>query len=526
VKKWIASLAGTALFLTPAIAPASDESDVLRSRAVRLIRRGDCDSALPLLQSSVAADPREARAGLLAGRCLITQQRYADAEAALAEAGARDPGLKGVQLPLAVARYHQDDLAGARTALEAARPESAGDAQFELYDALVLMGEERRSEALLALERARSADPAAVEPLASYFEGVAASGQGDSGRARGALERVAAADAGGPWGTRAQRHLDQMGRGLRSSRWFELMGGVEWDSNAALRGDGVQLPNGASVVDRIDREGDTRMVWRANGGIEALRTLDWSAGGMLTYSGSGAHDSEQFNFHYPVGSLWVDRHLSERTTVHMQYDGGYAWSDSESWFDSHNIAPALYHDWGNGHQTRLFGRYYLLDYRFDRRDEFGETAAEAEYRDRDGWGLATGVEHVIRVNTLASDLYAGVQGVKYKARGPEYSNRAVDGWVGTRSRLPAEFFLTARAGFAYRPFANHTSFADPSDGIPNAERKRRRDHVKHFEIGIERALTTRTSAALRWSWVDNLSSVDVFDYDRSILGGYFTVRFE
>jgi tetratricopeptide (TPR) repeat protein len=524
VKSWIASLAGTALLLTPAFAPASDESDVLRSRAVRLVRSGDCESALPLLQRSLAADPHEAKAGLLAGRCLVAQRRYADAEAALVDTANRDPGLPGVQLPLAVARYHRDDLAGARSALEAARPESAGDAQFELYDALVLIGEDRRADALAALERARSADPASVEPVASYFEGVAASRQGESRRARSALERVAAADPGGPWGNQAKRQLDYLGRGLRSSQWLSLMAGFEWDSNSVLRSEGVDLPDGTTVVERIDRKGDSRMVWRANGGIEALRTLNWSGGAMLTYDGAGFQDSNQFNYHYPVGSLWLDRHLSERTTVHMQYDGGYAWADSKSWFDSHNLGPALYHDWGNGQQTRLFGRAFVWDFRFNRREEFGESAALAEYRDRDGHGLGVGAEHVVTVNSLSSDLYAGVQGIKYKARGPEYSHRAVETWVGTRTRLPAEIFLTARAGFTYRPYNHHTSFIDPGDAT--LEGKKRSDHVKRFEIGVERAVTANTSAALRWSWVDNLSNVDVFDYDRSILGGYFTVRFE
>jgi len=524
VKNWIASLAGTALILAPALAAASDESDVLRSRAVRLIRSGDCASAVPLLQRSLAADAREARAGLLAGRCLIAQRRYSDAEAALLDTAERDPGLAGVQLQLAIARYHRDDFAGARSSLEAARPQSAGDAQFELYDALVLMSEERRDDALLALERARSADSASVEPVASYFEGVAASREGEAARARGALERVSAADPNGPWGDRARRQLDTLGRGLRSQRWFAGTVGLEWDSNSVLRGEGVDLPDGRTgVVERIDHDRDARMVWRLNGGIEALRTLNWSAGAMLSYNGGGFHDSDQFDYHSPVGSLWVDRHLSERTTVHMQYDGGYAWANSKSWYDSHNLGPALFHDWGNGHQTRLFGRAYFWDFRFNRREEAGDTAAEAEYRDRDGHGLSVGAEHVITLNQFASDVYAGVQGTKYKARGPEYSNRALETWVGTRTKLPAEFFLTARAGFAYRPYNHRTSFADPGEPL---EGKKRSDHVKRFEIGVERALGAHTSGALRWSWVDSASNVDVFDFDRNILGAYFSARFE
>jgi len=529
VNQRILALAALAL-LAPAATRASDESDVLRSRAVRLVRGGDCEAALPLLQRSLAADPSEARAGLLAGRCLIAQRRYTDAEAALLDTSRRNPGLAGVQLQLAVARYHREDLAGARTALEAARAESAGDAQFELYDGLVLLGENRRAEALAALDRSRAADAARVDPVASYYEGLAASGQGEQRRARAALERVSAQDPGGPWGSQAKRQMDRMGRGLQSDGWFAGSIGYEWDSDTVLEGDGVRTPEDLdpSKNDDLDRISDTRFVWRANGGIEALRTLEWSAGGMVTYTGSAHDDVDQLDYHYPIGSVWVDRHLSERTTAHLQYDMGYAWVDSESWMNSHNLGPALFHDWGNGQQTRLFGRAYAYNFRFDRRDA-GEHPADVHIRNRDGNGVAVGAEHLFPVTALASDLRAGIMGTRYDARGTEYSHRAIDSWIGTFTRLPWEVNLSMRGGFTYRPYNHSTSFEDPNEPSPApGERttKTRRDYMKYFEVGLEKPIWNRTSAELRWRYVDNASTADVFDYDRSVVGGYLNVRFD
>jgi tetratricopeptide (TPR) repeat protein len=512
---------GFALLLAPALAGASDESDVLRARAVRLVREGNCEQALPLLQRALDADPREARAGLLAGRCLIAKRRYAEAENALQGASARDPELPGVALQLAVARYHLDDLAGARSALETARAESAGDAQFELYDALLLTAEDRRSEALTAFERARAADARRVEPMASYFEGMAAGRARQQARAQAALERVAAQDPDGPWGAQARQQLDQMGRGPRGKGWIQGSLGFEWDSNAVLLGEGVELP------DEYDRESDARLVWRGNAGIEALRTLDWSGGAMLTYTGSHHDDLEDFNYHYPIGSLWIDRHLSEKTTAHLQYDAGHAFVDNDSWLTSHNLAPALHHDWGNGQQSRLFGRVYLYDFRFDRIES--EDPADVSYRNRDGHGVGVGVEHMLPVKRAASDLRAGVLATSYSARGSEYSHKAVDTWLGTRTQLPAQLVLTMRAGFTYRPYIHRTSFEDPGELGPPPGGKTsdtRRDHANHFEVGLERPLSRSTSAELRWRWVDNRSNVDVFDYDRSILGAYVNVRFD
>jgi tetratricopeptide (TPR) repeat protein len=518
VKHWILAAAGAGLLLAPALARASDESDVLRSRAVRLIRKGDCDAALPLLERARAADPREARAGLLAGRCLIAKHRYAEAESALLEAADRDPRLADVQLQLAVARYHREDLAGARSALEVARRRSAGSARFELYDALVLLGENRRPEALAAFERARAADAASVDPVASYFEGMTAGREGQPRRAYSALERVTAQDPGGPWGTQAQRQLDQMGTGLQADGWVTATLGFEWDSNVVLQGEGVRLP------EEFDHEEDVRLVWSANTGVEALRTLNWSGGAMLSYSGSAHDDVDQFDYHYPVGSLWIDRHLSERTTAHLQYDAGYAFVDSDSWLTSHNLAPALLHDWGNGQRSRLFGRAFIWEFRFDRHDEAGETPEQVAYRDRDGHGTTVGVEHLVPVEAIATDVQGGIAGTRYSARGSEYSHRALESWLGGRTRLPWELSLVTRAGFIYRPYNHSTSFRDPGEAA--LEHKKRRDHVKYVEVGLERPLGARTSAAVRWHFIDSASNVDVFDYDRSIVGAYLSVRFD
>jgi hypothetical protein len=412
-------------------------------------------------------------------------------------------------------------MAGARSALEAARPGSAGDAQFELYDAMVLGAEGRRGESLAAFERARAADAARVEPVASYYEGMAAGGARQEQLARSSLERVAAQDPGGPWGSQARQQLDRMGRGLQSDGWFAATLGWEWDSNALLQGEGVELP------DEFNSERDSRFVWQAQAGIEALRTLDWSGGAMLTYTGSAYEDVQELNTHYPVGSLWIDRHLSERTTAHLQYDAGYAWVDNEAWLSSHNLGPALYHDWGNGQQTRLFGRAYAYNFRFDRVDD---DPADEHYRNRTGNGVGIGAEHLFPVDALSSKLNAGIMGTRYWARGDEYSFKAIETWLGSRTDLPAKFTLTLRGGYVYRPYVNETSFKDPGDPTPRPvgtpTGTTRRDNVTLFEVGLERPLTAQTSASVRWRWTDNKSSADVFDYDRSILGAYVSVRLD
>ncbi len=53
----------------------------------------------------------------------------------------------------------------------------------------------------------------------------------------------------------------------------------------------------------------------------------------------------------------------------------------------------------------------------------------------------------------------------------------------------------------------------------------RRDDVWRFEVELERPLSQRLTASLRYRYTHNRSNVTVFDYDRQILGAYLTVRF-
>ena len=179
---------------------------MLRARGALLAAEGNCDEAIPLFQRALAADPKEARAGLMLGRCQIAAKQYAEAERTLDQAVQRDPSLAR-----GAARARDRALPPGRTsrararALDAARPTQSGDARFQLYDGLVLLREGKRSEGIAALERARQIDPKMVEPTASYIAGLALENQGDRTQAREAMERVIATDPGGSGAARRAR---------------------------------------------------------------------------------------------------------------------------------------------------------------------------------------------------------------------------------------------------------------------------------------------------------------------------------
>ncbi|MFI5316956.1 MAG: tetratricopeptide repeat protein [Myxococcota bacterium] len=507
------------LVLLPPFARASDESDVLRARGVALAAQGKCDEALPLFQRALTADPKEARAALLAGRCQIAAKQYAEAEQSLAEATRRDPELAGVPLEVAIARYHQENYAGARQALEAARASSAGQARFELYDGLVLLQEKKRSEGIAALERARKADPSLVEPTASYFEGLALENQGSSHEAQEAMSRVVADDPTGRWGDAARGRLDDWSRSRSRDYWAEATVGIESDSNVVLRGQGVELPS------EIGDKSDERAIWHVNAGYQFLRTPDWGAGAMLSYTGTAQFDLTQFNYHYPVATAWVDRRITENLTAHLQGDYAYGWVDDKPWVSEVAATPALIYTWAKATYTRLFGRFAFSNYYFDPDTSAAYTVPPglnlADARNRDGRAEQVGLEQGLPIDVIHTQLTGTAYFTRYHAEGSEYSFRGTGAYLASDTQLPWKLSLQLGAGYTYRGYLNPTTFSDVAPPNSNI----RHDHIVDTDVGLERPIYYDwLLGSLRWHYTNNASNVSVFDYDRSIVGGYLTFR--
>jgi tetratricopeptide (TPR) repeat protein len=518
-----------ALVLYPLAARATDESDILRARGARLAAEGKCNEAIPLFQRALAADPREAKSALLEGRCQIAAKQYAEAEQSLNTAAQRDPSLHEVSLELAIARYHQENVAGARQALEAARPTSSGDARFELYDGLVLLREGKRSEGIAALERARKADPNLAEPTASYYEALALENEGEHHDAELAMNRVVTNDPTGRWGTAARGRLDQWSHQRPHDYWAELTFGEESDSNVVLRGNGVDLPTD------ISDQRDFRALWHANAGWQFLHTREWGAGAMLTYTGTAEHQLPEFSYDYAVATAWVDRRITDQLSAHLQGDYAYGWVDGDSWVSEVAATPALVYAWARDSYSRVFGRFSFSNYYFTPDSsaiwnplstpptgpELHVASQIEADRNRDGRAEQLGLEEGIPIGALQTQLTATALFTRYHAEGSEYSFRGAGGYLQSETHLPLDFTLLLGGGYTWRGYLHHTTFE--AIAPPNSDK--RRDQVVDAEAAIEHTIYYDwLVGSVRYHFTNEASNVDVFDYGRHIFGGYLTVR--
>ena len=539
---------------------ASADADALRLRAEALAGGGNCGEALQVLERARREAPGDARVALVRGQCEIQLKRFVDAVASLEEAKRLDPALPGVDLYLGIAQYHVGDLGAAEASLEAARTRGPDRAELELYRGLILLQRAETADAATALERARSLDPDAVEPVASYYAGLAWAGAQELASAEDALTRVQSLAPGSVWANEAELALSRLAA-VEPGRWFaSLTAGIEYDSNVVLEGTGVALPRG------ISSSSDYRGVWSLEAGTEFLRTRDWSAGALVRYYGSAHDDIDEFDTHFPRIMGWLDRRLGEGVTARAQYEFGYAWVDGLPFRLSHNGTLALYKDWGSAKGTsRLFADfvgYHFYYPNFDVPNGVGVAGSrcpirrspggvrfrytfcgppgvnEERERDRSGWGALVGLGHEIPVVAERLVLRGRYSYGSYESDGTEYTFDAHQFRIGARAKLPLDFVLDTAASYTFRPYHNASTFPDPSDVPghpaslipPNGTQYRlsssdRSDNVWEFDVSLEKRLTRFLTGAVRYSYIDNNSNVDVFDYNRNIVGAYLTLEF-
>jgi tetratricopeptide (TPR) repeat protein len=530
-----AALAATLLLLaaSPLPARASDEARALLLRAEELASQDRCEEALPRARRAAELAPQEARAALVEGRCALRLGRYGEAIAPLERARRLDPALRGVALDLAIAHYHQGQLAAADLELKTAERESPDDARVVLYRGLLLLRSADSAEAAATLERAGGLD-AEIDPAASYYAGLAWEYARDRERARQALERVQRDAPDSEWAREAGLALERMAPAARRHWWADLQAGMEYDSNVVLRGAGVALPS------EIARKEDVRGVWDASAGAEFWRTEDWSAGARLGYSGSAYIDLDQFDFESPSAALWLDRRVDEHSFVRLRPFYAYSWRDGHDYLQSFGGEAAYFRDFEQAGSGRAFALLTQQDFRFPEPDDPDvvayfvnalrasqpqlalRLAALDQYlkgvRDRDGLDSLVGYEHSLEVAD-GTTLRGGLAYRRYDSDGREWRYQGGRGWIGLRQDLPLDFTLDLLGSYEYEAFQHRSTF--PPFGNTSA----RADHVWNAQALLERPITSYLKASVRYRYTKDASNTPVFRYDRHMVGAYLTFSF-
>jgi hypothetical protein len=508
---------------------------------VRHAREGRCEAALGDLATARAADPQDAELAGLEGECLLRLRRYGEASRALEAAVALAPQRADLQLALAKARFHDGDIDGAEQALGRASA-LQDDAEYQLYFGMLKLERGESAAAAEALERARSLDAARVEPVASYYLGLALAESEQPERAGIALRRVTDAWAGTSWSSEAARMLERMDQQPERLIWAAVGSGVEYNDNVVLRGRGVSLPSD------ISGEGDVAGVWTANTGVELWKTERTTFGLMGSYRGITNVDLDDFDSHFPSATLWLDGAITESLTGHVRYDFGYGWLDSDPFVITNGWLGSLEQSWPQYGQSEVFAQAFLDGYFFESDDvpdgdgvpgsacpdppgatePCGPPGLNEEHaRERDGFGVSTGFSHTLPLPTgtpwlTDASLLAGFRYVGFDSEGREYSFDSYGLLGGLSVTLPLRLDFEIAGGYAWRPYRHASTFPQPDslvDGVQYGLRNTdRREKTGHVEASLGRTFGEHVSVSGYWRYLDNESTVDVFEYDQHVVG--------
>jgi tetratricopeptide (TPR) repeat protein len=528
-------------------ATAQDVEGAIRA-AIADAEQGRCDEAYRRLSS---IEGLESRARFLAGRCRVQQGLYPEALADLDRAraaGGESSELQGdIELYRGIALYHLERTTEASAALDAADGRTREEAQLALYHGMIALQRGQTDRAAPLLESAGRLSPAGTEPVASFYAGMAWRGESERAKAREAFQRVVDLDPDGPWGKEALRMLEST---ELYPAYARVTTGLEYDDNVVLRGSGTDL------LPSRDGDKDGRAVWSAEAGVQLFDVDEWSGGLLGSYAGSAHFDQADFDTHYPTIGGWVDRVLGRDTRARLRYDFGHAWVDDSAFLRSHFLQGGLFHTWEKAGWTDVTTDFVANDYRFnlfDVRDGSGLPGSgcptvngvtgcgppgldEGRERDRDGVGWGLGLEHFysLPITEAASDFFeqvvarGGYRLGYYDSQGREWTHWSHRLSVGLEFDLPLDFLFDASFAYEHRDFANPSTFPDsevPDEeyGLSSVDRE---EDALFVMTELEKFFGEHFSVIGRWSYIDNDSNRSVYDYDRHIVGGYVSYRFD
>jgi len=494
-------------------AGAADEGLVLRAQAAQLASAGRCDAALPLLEEARKRSPDDARAALLQGQCLLHAKRYQDALEPLEAAVRLDPESADAALYLGMTQYHQGDSAAAEATLERAEQLAPDNAEIALYRGLTLLDLARTEEATERFNRASRIDTANMEPMASYYAGLAHQSLGRVEEAEAALHRVRTLAPGSEWDRQAEAALTAAKAAPQSyplRRWLVLQAGLAYDSNVALVGTDVANP------EFISGKSDGRGEWATEAGLELLRDDEWSAGVLANYYGNAYFRETEFDQAYVNASLWAERRLGEDTFLRIQPIFGAIYYDYEEYLRFYGLRADFLHAWGVAGDGDFWLRYSYNDFLFPISPL---DPSLRKFRNRDGNDLWFGYDHSYDVTT-STTLQGGPIGRYYDAKGGEWDFWGVGGWFGVIQDFPAEISGEFSFAFERDRYAHTSSFPTPA-----VNSKDRRDNVFRLRAVLERPIVENVIASIDWTYWNNDSNTNVFNYERHIAGAYVTVAF-
>lgn len=479
-----AAEAGDAARLASVASQHPDDPDLSWALVRSLAETGDLEAAVTRLRRHLERWPEQPpEAWLVLGQWLYGLGRDEQALAAFDEALARDPASGAGHLHAGLAAKRLGRLEEARAHFDAAarlEPELAAEARLLSGLSLLELGDEEGARRVLGEVAARH-------------------GESDAARAaRLVLD-----------GAPGERRLPLLS--------LDAFAGIEFDSNVSLESD-LDLAGAGSDQD------DVSFVWGSGATLRPVRGERLGVDVGVRYDESTHLELSDYDMRRIVGFAAGRQRLTARLALRI--DGWVAYTSlaDDPYLLEGALQPSLLVALGGrAGFLRLHGLGQRLDYQQD--PIFSSL-------DRDGWRYGGGLEQIVPL-PLPEGAWLSWGG-GYTRRDTEAS-RDLLGFDGAydhqrwgalgRLHLPLVWRVQGelRLAFDAERYDNENVIDALTDaGVGRPDARRRRDDVWGVGATLTRPISRFTELALSWDFTDRASNVDLYAYDRHVVG--LTVR--
>lgn len=463
------------------------------------------------LQGIVEQNPSDRNLAWLWTETLEEAGRTAQAERALSHFVSRfGTGHPSAMRRLGRLRYQLGDFAAAVDAFEIASELEPVDGIAHFYRGLALRQLGRHSSAEQALRVAARIEPS-LEPEVFLMLGVDHLQRGETRAGEDLLDQVIQLSPQSDSAHQARLLLGGTAvMPAASSTKLSLIAdfGIEYDSNVILEG---ELPIAGSAD-------DVRFTWGAGLMYRALETESSSVTLGYRYGESEHIDKPDFDLFSNTVFFSGQKSLGERTLLRLDSFWSRADLNNDPYFRGYVVRPNLIRSFG----PELGATRFYLEAERSNYDEGDILLASLE---QSGWSYGLGAEHFLPLKRW-SDAWASIhlrlaENQTSAARdlvGFEGAFDARSASLDVRATLPMRLGLQGEfeTGYEYARYENRNSvgFLSGDESSP------RRDHIARAGLAVTKPVNEHVSVELRWQGVLQFSTLDVYTYDRQIVGVY------
>lgn len=495
-----------AIYSSTPVLGLTESGEVAFERGLASFEQQKWAEALSYFDETIKTDPDYAPAHHYRGMTLLKLLQPEEAIKALAKAKSLDPNEREINLDLGTAYLEAGKLDLAIEAFEqelAINPTNA-NANYNLGYAL--LKKKKYGEALEPFSKARQLNPGLAIP-ARFYEGVALYNLKRYNEAREAFKEVLAMNPSAEVASASKRYLDAIeGAGEAPKRWgFVSSVLYQYDTNVVTANEDTDFPITIDGEEISDQE-DSRILLTLYGRWNFLKTDNWSAEARYSFYQSFHFEVDEFNLQNHSPELELARRLnigSKTGALMLNYRAGIALlgQDLNMYSVNHWVTPSFYMRLSSNFAT-------MLSYRFNAED-FDE-----EDPDRDNLAHSGIVESIFSYRGLwdkPAVLRLAVGFDFEDAQDEAYDIRRP--WVRLIAQNSFPLRINSRIMLYYE---NETHFNDDYDRV---------DDVFVGELALFKQLWGPVEANINFNYRMNNSTEKNFEYERTIVGGGFVVRF-